>query len=70
MKTIQKIMLGLIVLVVAAGLLVGIGGVRQSAVMPQSGADQMVNEIVLPETYPIILEGEWGPGQDCVAWNS
>jgi hypothetical protein len=73
MKTIHKIALALVVLVLLVGVMVGIAGHRQvAAITPQGGATQVAQEqpMEVPEWGPIFLEGEWDPGQICVAWNS
>lgn len=73
MKIIRIITLVLIVLLLIAGMLLSSGGLRQATAAPlESGGFQMVDEmeIEVPEWGPVPLDGDWGGGQDCVAWNS
>jgi cell division protein FtsL len=73
MKTIRKITLVLIVLVLVAAMLVGISGHHQMAVAtPQNGATQVAQELEIdvPEWGPILLEGDEFDVFNRVAWNS
>ena len=73
MKTIRKIKLLLIAMVLIAGMLLSFGGQHQSAsAAPFSDAVQMAQELDLdaPEGAPLLLEGEEFFQFSRVAWNS